>query len=841
MAEEGSDFFVSYAQADRVWAEWIAWQLEEVGQKVVLQAWDFGLGSDWVHEMHKAAATAKRTIAVLSGSYLRSVHGQAEWRAAYAKDPTGELGVLVPVRVEPVEPPGLLGTRSYLDLVGLSETAARAALLGLLGQPGVRPTRKPAWPGRQTSEDANDAQPRFPGQLPVTWHVPYGPNRNFIGRTRLLERLRSNFRNLESYRVFALVGLAGVGKTQLAVEYAYAAKAEYDLVWWVRAQNLGVALTDMAQLAAEPVLDLGISAEFAPEEAVQALGRWLQRHDRWLLILDNLEDPTQLRVLLPPTVGGDVLVTSCYGLDWKGAAEPVPVDPLGSEDAARFLLTRSGEQDHAAAAALAEVLGGLPLALEQAAAFMAETKILTLADYRTAFATRSAKLLKQGRPDDREHGLDVAFSLLVERLKGESPAAVELLYVVAFLASDDLPWKILAEHADVLPAVLSVAAADPLELPVVVRALRRYSLVKTSEEGLVVHRLVQTAVRNTLSPDQQQQWAEVALRLLLAAFPSDIREPESWPIAQRLLPHALQATEFTDVLDTDSRSVGLLFQRIGNYLEQRGQYWRARGLLEQALAFYRRLDPVDEVLVAGCQVDLGWVLYRLHDPEAAEDLVGTALAVYERLEGSDSRDVAHCLRVMGAVYSLRGRWKEVQAVFARALGIRERVLGPDHPDTARSLSNLATAFGRLGELQQSRDLHERALDIYERVVGPDHPHTANSLGNLAVTFRNLGELERSRELGERALGIRERILGSDHPDTAQSLNNLAHTLRDLGELERSRELGERTLDIRERVLGPDHPDTANSLNNLANTLTDLGELERSEELRQRARALRSAT
>jgi hypothetical protein len=178
---------------------------------------------------------------------------------------------------------------------GLNETAASAALLGLLDQPGARPIYQPAWPGLQGDADANDTKPRFPSELPVTWHVPYGPNRNVVGRARLLERLRSGFSNREGPRVVALVGLAGVGKTQLAVEYTYAAKADYDLVWWVRAHDLSVALTDMAQLAADPALDLGVSAELAPEEAVRALsrslGRWLQRHDRWLLILDNLEDP----------------------------------------------------------------------------------------------------------------------------------------------------------------------------------------------------------------------------------------------------------------------------------------------------------------------------------------------------------------------------------------------------------------------------------------------------------------------------------------------------------------------------------------------------------------------
>jgi hypothetical protein len=133
----------------------------QAGQRIVLQAWDFGPGSDWVHQMHHATATAKRTIALLSGSYLQSVHGEAEWRAAYVKDPTGALGVLVPVRVEPVEPPGLLATRYYLDLVGLDETAARAALLRLLDQPGT-PAFPPAWPGQQGGEHASDAKPRFP-------------------------------------------------------------------------------------------------------------------------------------------------------------------------------------------------------------------------------------------------------------------------------------------------------------------------------------------------------------------------------------------------------------------------------------------------------------------------------------------------------------------------------------------------------------------------------------------------------------------------------------------------------------------------------------------------------
>ncbi|MDA0159262.1 toll/interleukin-1 receptor domain-containing protein [Solirubrobacter ginsenosidimutans] len=148
------DFFISYTGADKSWAEWIAWQLEGSGYTVVLQAWDFTPGRDWVHEMQTAVASARRTIAVLSEDYFRSVHGEAEWRAAYASDPTGEQGILVPVRVAPCDPPGLLKTRIFVDLVGLDEDAARAALAAGLAERRAKPTLEPAFPGR--------ASPAFP-------------------------------------------------------------------------------------------------------------------------------------------------------------------------------------------------------------------------------------------------------------------------------------------------------------------------------------------------------------------------------------------------------------------------------------------------------------------------------------------------------------------------------------------------------------------------------------------------------------------------------------------------------------------------------------------------------
>src|SRR5215211_3205101 len=165
-----ADFFVSYTSADRAWAEWTAWQLEADGYQVVVQAWDFTPGHDWVHEMQQATTRAGRIVAVLSAAYLRSGHGEAEWRAFYAKDPGGERGLLLPVRVSEVEPPGLLTTRIYVDLIGLDTNSARAALLAAARGARGKPTEEPEFPGGRGSQVSATEAPRFPGDLPRVWN-----------------------------------------------------------------------------------------------------------------------------------------------------------------------------------------------------------------------------------------------------------------------------------------------------------------------------------------------------------------------------------------------------------------------------------------------------------------------------------------------------------------------------------------------------------------------------------------------------------------------------------------------------------------------------------------------
>jgi hypothetical protein len=335
---QAADFFVSYTSVDRAWAEWIAWQLEADGYKVVVQAWDFTPGHDWAHEMHQATATAERVVAVLSAAYLRSGHGEAEWRAFYAKDPSGERRLLLPVRVSNVEPRGLLTTRSYVDLVGRDASSARAALLAAARGARGKPTAAPEFPGDRPPAVSATETPRFPGELPPVWNVPFHPNPFFTGRDLLLAELQTRLQapDLAARRV-VLSGLGGVGKTSVAVEHVYRRQADYDLVWCVNGEQPTSLLADLANLAGQ----LGLATDAPQEAQAAALRGWLEHHPRWLLVLDNVDDPQALAEWLPRSGTGQVVITSRTGVGWEPLASVLPVEVLAPSDAASLLLLRT--------------------------------------------------------------------------------------------------------------------------------------------------------------------------------------------------------------------------------------------------------------------------------------------------------------------------------------------------------------------------------------------------------------------------------------------------------------------------------------------------------------------
>jgi tetratricopeptide (TPR) repeat protein len=838
---QAADFFVSYTSADRPWAEWIAWQLEAEGYQVVVQAWDFGPGRDWVHEMQQATATAKRVVAVLSAAYFESGHGEAEWRGFYADDSSGEQGRLLPVRVDKVKPLGLLMTRVYVDLVNQDAASARAALLAAARGARGKPADEPDFPGRREVPSATE-QPRFPGQLPPVWNVPVHPNPFFTGRQLLLAEMRTTLSASEAAsRRLALTGLGGVGKSQLAAEYAYRQRADYDLVWWVRGEQPTSLLSDYAALAGQPplVADLGLLQDVPHETLVAAVRTWLEHHQRWLLVLDNVEKPQAVAELLPRGPAGHVLVTSRAEPGWEPLANPLPVDVLALTDATNFLLARTkerGPQVQAAATTLATTLGSLPLALEQAAAYIAASGTVTLASYAELFATRTSELLKRGQPVGYERTVATTWSLALQTLQQDQPTAVGLLSLAAFLGPDDLPQPLLATHHDQLPESLGATAGDPLALADAVAALRRYSLVRVVADGLFVHRLLQAVVRADMKPDAEREWSAAAVRLLRAGFPDRSDVIATWPECQRLLPHALVAARHGRRLEVGGEEGLWLLHQAALYLGSRGQYRQALTLNEQVLTGRRRLLGDDHPQTLASMNNLAETRRELGDLQGARDLHEQTLAARRRMLGNDHPDTLTSMNNLGATRRKLGDLRGARDLLENTLAARRRVLGNDHPDTLTTMNRLAVTHRALGDLEGARVLHEQSLAARRRVLGNDDLETLQSMTNLAGTYRSLGDLQAARDLVERSLAGFRKTLGDDHPTTLWSMNGLAEIRRDLGDFQGARELHEQILATRRRVLGDDHPQTLWSMSDLAATLRNLGDLHASLDLHEQTLA-----
>ncbi len=754
----GWDFFVSYTQADRAWAEWIAWLLEEDGYRVLVQAWDMVAGSHWISGMDQGVARAARTVAVLSPDYLCSVYGGAEWQGAWAADPQGQQRKLITVRVRGERPAGLLTGVVSVDLVGLSEAAARRRLREEITA-AVRGRAKPdSAPPFPLTGRAVPAEPWFPGALPEVFTVP-GRNPNFTGRTGELDTIRTGLGGGSTMTVQAVHGLGGVGKTQTVIEYAHRYATDYNLVWWINAEQSSLITGQLAALA-EP---LGLPPAPEPEIAVRAVGAELRRRQRWLLVFDNAEDLAHIRSVLPGGAGHVLITTRRGGFGYLGPV--LDLDVLPRLEAIALLRRRAPALTDEQANVLAERLGDLPLALEQAAAYLEQTQ-LPPADSLHLLTTRAADLLGRGRVVDHQHTIATLWSCSFDQLRAAQPAAVQLLGLCAWLAPEPIPLDLFTDHPEQLPAPLNEVAGDPLAFAETVGALVDYSLVRRTDAGLVLHRLVQAVIRQPgpAQPDDPHP-LPVVLGLLRADPPEEISTaPQNWPRWRHLLPHVLTATaHHDDANPTAASATSWLLDHAATYQRTHGQPGTARPLQERALRLAETAYGPDHPHVAATLNNLARVLRDLGEPAAARPLC------------------------------------------ERALRIREIAYGPDHPHVAGTLNNLAWVLRELGEPATARPLCERALRLAETAYGRNDPRVANTLNHLAVALRELDEPGAARPLCERALRINETAYGRNHPHVAATLNNLASVLHDLGEPSAARLLLERALHINETAYGPDHP------------------------------------
>jgi tetratricopeptide (TPR) repeat protein len=633
--------------------------------------------------------------------------------------------------------------------------------------------------------------PKPPG---VVSNIPITVPLHFLGRDRDLAAIDAALKSSKgSAAITALHGLRGVGKTTLAAAYAEHHRNDYRAAWWIRAQNESTMRADLVGLAVR----LGwVAADEEEEPAlVVAMDRLRNEGDGVLLIYDNAIGADQIRKHLPRGGAAKIIITS-NAPNWSGIATSVEIEVWEKYVGADYLIAqaaRDGERD--AALSLSEVLGGLPLAHEQAAAYC-ERLGISFSDYLNRFAANPAKLLNAQKDAPHDYGRTVAttFALAIDEAAKLHPAAAPLISYAALLAPEPIPLFLFSEAREQFgESFASDLAGDGLDEAVA--ALRSFALLdreaipderdpSITTDCIRLHRLV----HHVVAASERDKWEDIRRTLiaaLVAVYPDNAyRKPEAWSKIRRLDAIAMALLGSLRPPEGTENSVANMLVSLGAYRHYvLGAYLEARPLYERALSIAEEAFGHQDRKSLICATFLAILLKNLGDIDAACPLFERVLEMTEALSGPDHLDTASALNNLGTLLEDRGDLELARSRYERALKIREGQLGPEHPGTALVVGNIGSVLYRQGDLVAARPMLERSLAVREKAIGPDHPEISANLLNLSSLFFAEGDLAKALHFSERALSMDERVFSPEHPRMTSSVRATATVLIALGRTE----------------------------------------------------------
>ena len=798
---------------------------------------------------------------------LRNERLQRQWTQQMLADHIGVTAITVNRWERGVTAPGAFFRLKLCSLFGKSATE-----LGFLSAESARPFDR-----KQLSS-------------PAIVHLPLRRNPWFTGRQSELTHLHHALHQAQGVAQ-SISGLGGMGKTQIALEYAYRFQHEYRTIFWLRAETFEVLLSDAILLAER--LHLYHSEEQDQNHTLALIRDWLRQQTDWLLILDNIEQFALLEEVIPVTVTGHVLLTT--RLQSVGTwAQQLILQPMPEEDGMLLLLRRAkllvpgacltvaSEEMVNAARSIMHVLDGLPLALDQAGAYIEETGC-RVSDYLKTYHIRQGTLLQQRGTSSVDHHQSVAttFSLCLERVAQVNAYAIEVLQFCAFLAADAIPEELISSAGPASGSSVQSSVADSFAFDEALAVLRMASLVQRNAETrtLTLHRLLQTIIKGSLSEKEQRAWSQRILHALASVFPTG-EQITLWSRCEQLIPHVQIAFDLAEQWNIVSHETGLLFEHAGVYLCEHGRYGLAESLLVKAqstlsqvggsnhpatihslhslASLYlhqgryaeteRLLQDVltfqehhlDRTHLDTREILNDLAVLYLHQGryEEAEPLFYRILAMWEQ-EGRVGPELASILNNLGLLTLYQGRYHIAEPLLQRTLTIWEQQHDPHPGYVVHALDNLAILYARQGRYHEAEPLHLRALQLQEDTMGPMHPDTARLLSNLAFLYRQQGRYHEAEPLYQRSLIIREQQLGTHHLETAISLNGLAALYLQQGQYSEAESFFHRALAIREQQLGADHPDVAKCLIGLAALYEQQQQYSEAELLLERSLTIRT--
>jgi len=755
------DFFISHSSADERWAEWIATQLERAGYLVELDVWEWEPGSNFIRAMEQALRRADRVISLYSPSYFTRPYSQAEHQAAAATAIREQSSRVIPVQIADCDIPELYQNIVRINLIGLDEDeAVRRLLTGVAGN--AKPRRTPIpYPGYDAMGMTRSV--RYPGHLPSVWRVP-PRNRFFVGRKGLLGKVHATLQpGGRAVAVTSLQGIGGVGKTQIAIEYAYAQARSYKIVWWVDSDSPNLIMDSLLLLAEE--LGIGTSD---PKRAIELLWRELRVRDDWLLIYDNVDRIENILEWRPPASGRWLLTSRNPAI--SRIATVIEVQEFGRDESVGLLALRVPSLGTPEAEYIAEALGDLPLAIEQAAYFLSETGF-EARDYVRLLHEHPVGAGLDEATTDRHPGLVTAVVTAIERLEADDRETARLVNLLSILAPEPLPVASApgrpAENEP--PSSFGVSLGTASVTAGVMRKMAASGLAKRVGHSVQMHRITQLILSSRLSEETAAELRREAVYLFGRSEPGDPKLPGDWPNFAAATPH-LYALTGQDLLLPDwgdYEEFGQFALSCVEYFYRSGRYGDGVALAAQCYRSWRNSLGETHLLTLRMKNNLGTCMTGLGELEAATQLYRELHAEYIETLGPDAPRALHTANNIGVILITQHKFAEAVEILQPTLDRMKAIANPNQAEMLRTANNLAEALYRSGEGEAAIQLASENLQLRRDMLPPDHPDVLESMHTLGSVLSK-HDREVSAQLLAETLEARIRVLGEEHPETRRT-------------------------------------------------------------------------
>ena len=624
-------------------------------------------------------------------------------------------------------------------------------------------------------------QSRLEESLPTIRKYLHLRNLNFTGRESFIEQLLEAYKKSNNAVITQTIkGLGGIGKTELANEYSYLFAGDYNCIWWIGCDDESKLKSGYTELG----FKLKLFAIGEQEEIkIEITRNWLESNPNWLLVFDNVEKPKNVTDYLPKFGMGHVIITSRYQY-WSGIAEEIPMEVMKEDEAVNFLLKRSGRSDEDGVKETVKALGYLPLALEQAGAYIRESTI-TFKEYLHLYENAPVDVLMKGLPANYPEPVARTWQVSFKKLSEESDIGVRILNLCAFMDPDSIPKWFLKKCVE-------TALKKETDFPDAVAAIQRYSLFAAGDDYLHVHRLVQDIVRANLVEEQKTIYLEVLIGNLYSNFGFEMEDTKTRKPCSDLLPHVLEVLNHARKSGIKSEETVRISYNTGEYLKYCGKFLDAITHFENALADGSKFFEEGYWLTINCHINIGYIHYNLGNLDKAEDKYKVVLDIAERKQNEESQAVAY--NNLGIVYKTRGDLYKAIELHEKSLKISEKLGFKE--GIASYYCNLGLVYQTRGDLDKAVEMHEKALKIDEE-LGRKEGMAAN-YGNLGNVYQTRGDLDKAVEMHEKALEI-DVELGRKE-GIASNYGNLGNVYGISGDLDKAVEMYEKTLEI-EKELG----------------------------------------